>query len=308
MRRFALFVMLGCWLGGCATAPRQSEEVLARTRTLPAAHVIKDVPFIEQSAGYCGPTALAIVMNRAGNKISVDEIARQVYTPGMKGSLQIDLISAARRNGMLAIPVEGVEALLTEVAAGNPVIVFENLALSWLPQWHYATVFGYDSVKKEVVMHSGPDAFKRESFAEFEKSWRLSKYWGLVVLPPARLAAFADELAHVRAAAALEQQGRDDEALSTYLRILQRWPGSLGASIGAANVSYGKKDFKRAAGFLVSATAAHPDSSQAWHNLAVAYGAVNDTVKARQSARRALEAAAPAERDEYRQRLQKWLQ
>ena len=72
--------------------------------------------------------------------------------------------------------------MLTEIAAGNPVIIFENLALSWLPQWHYALALGYDLQRQEIILHSGHDANFRWDLSKFERSWMLGDYWGLVVL------------------------------------------------------------------------------------------------------------------------------
>ena len=71
-------------------------------------------------------------------------MAAAVYTPGREGTLASDMIAAARRNGRVAVPVTSLPALLAELAAGNPVIVFQNLGLGFVPRWHYAVAFGYD--------------------------------------------------------------------------------------------------------------------------------------------------------------------
>ncbi len=171
-----------------------------------------------------------MVMNWNGRNISVDDLAAQVYMPGMKGSLQADMVSASRRNSMMAIQIEGLSSLLREVSAGHPVIVFENLALTWAPQYHYAVVYGYDLDQETVLMHSGPTAGKKWDMRKFERSWMLGDYWGLVVLPPGELAASGTELAHVTAAAGLEQLSKTAEAEKSYLAILKRWPPKPGRS------------------------------------------------------------------------------
>jgi tetratricopeptide (TPR) repeat protein len=246
-------------------------------------------------------------MNWAGKKVSVDQIAQQVYTPAMKGSLQLDMITASRRQGMLAIPIEGFDALFSEISAGHPVIVFENLALSWAPTWHYALVFGYDLPRQTVLMHSGPEAFKKWDIRKFERSWQLADHWGLLVLPPGELSFTAGELAHVQAASALEQMGQSEAAQTSYLRILQRWPQSLSAEIGLANIAYNQKDYTSAIRFLRQATSAHPDSAAAWHNLAVAQGTVHLKSQARQSARQALKYVSAEQRASYQENLGEWL-
>jgi tetratricopeptide (TPR) repeat protein len=245
-----------------------------------------------------------MALNWAGKNISIDEIASQVYTPGVKGTLQSDLISASRRQGLIAIPIEGLSALLTEIAAGHPVIVFENLSVSWLPQWHYAIVFGYDLSQQKVLMHSGPEAFKQWDLRKFERSWKLGQYWGLVVLPPGLLSATAGELAQVRATAALEPIGKLKEAAISYQTILQHWPKSLGANIGLGNIAYAKNESKTALGFFQQATEDHPQSAPAWHNLALAQQAANMKMAAHRAALQALALASVDEKPSYTQDLQ----
>lgn len=293
-------------LTGCASATPQAESVLVETRGLPKFAEVEKVPFIEQAAHQCGPATLAMAMNWAGKNISVDEIVPMVYTPGMKGSFQADMVSASRRQGFLAIPIEGLPSLLKEVSAGNPVIVFENLALSWLPQWHYAIVFGYDLQRQQVLMHSGPESFKRWDLRKFERSWKLGGYWGLVVLPAGRLSASAGELSHVKAAAALEQIGKLDEARLSYQLILERWAQSLPAQIGIGNIAYSKKDYPAAIDILQQASLAHPSVAVVWHNLAIAQGAAKMKTAARHTALQALMLAAPEEKALYEKNLKEW--
>lgn len=302
----AFLSLLAFGLIGCASATPQTDAYLQGLPNLIPSFEIQNVPFVDQSVGHCGPATLAMAMNWSGKKISVEDLAPQVYTPGMKGSLQSDLISASRRNGMLAIPISGLDALLVEVAAGHPVIVFENLALSWLPQWHYAIVFGYDLPKQTVTMHSGPEAFKHWDLRKFERSWKLGNYWGLVVLPPDQLAASEGEFAHSKAAAALENIGKWEEARKAYQRIRSRWPKSLLAHIGLANIAFTQKDNVKSMYFLQHATADHPQSAIAWHNLAIVQGAMGKIADARRSAHQALLLVSPSERSVYLENLKIW--
>lgn len=292
---------------GCASSTPQTETLLLNSRDLPKSSQIAGVPFIRQTANYCGPATLTMALKWAGKNVTIDEVAAQVYTPGMRGSLQSDMISASRRQGALAIPIEGMTALLKEVSAGNPVIVFENLSLSWWPQWHYAVIFGYNLFQQKILMHSGPEAFKQWDLRKFERSWKLGHYWGLVVLPPGLLAASAGELEHVRATAALEKLGKLKEATKSYQSILQLWPQSLGANIGLANIAFSKNEVIEAVQFLRKATEDHPQSAAAWHNLAIAQRAALMKRAARQSALRAIALASSDEKFSYNQDLQEIL-
>ncbi len=257
-------------LSGCVTAARQTEALLAAPHSLPEFHEIQKVPFYDQTDSYCGPATLTMVMTHAGHKVTVDEIAKEIYTPGMKGSFQTDLISASRRQGMMAVPIHNLTDLLTEVAANHPVIIFENLSVSWAPVWHYAVVFGFDLPKQEIIMHSGHDAFYHWDMKKFERSWMLGEYWGLVVLPAGQLAATAGEKAHVQAAVGLEQSKKYKEAEISYRKILEKWPNSLVSLIGLGNIAYRQGRKSEAVESLRLAVKLHPESQEAQHNLKVA--------------------------------------
>ncbi|MBS1972287.1 MAG: PA2778 family cysteine peptidase [Bdellovibrionales bacterium] len=245
------------------------------------------MPFLQQTAGYCGPATLAMALSSQGQTTTPEEVGPLVYTPGLKGTLQEDMISAGRRQGFMTVKIQGMESLLAEVTAGHPVIVFENLALSWLPQWHYALVFGYDLNTQTVTMHSGPEAFKRWDLRRFERSWMLADYWGVVLLKPGELAASASEYEQSKAASALESLGKTTEAEKAYRAILRRWPESLVSGIGLANIAYSHGRAKEALQLLTESVRRHPESMEAWHNLSVAQASLGLGKESRQSAERA---------------------
>src|SRR5689334_221594 len=117
MFRFLVLVMCALVLSACATAGRQTREVLdLPASVLPRTAQTKPIPFIDQTQNYCGPATLAMAMQSAGHQVSVEDLAPKVLASGSKGSLQEDLISASRREGMLAIPIEGMQNLLIEIA------------------------------------------------------------------------------------------------------------------------------------------------------------------------------------------------
>ena len=281
MIRLSIAVAAVVLLGGCATTTRQTDSLLrAPPEDLPHFVQLVDVPFVEQASGYCGPATLTMAMRSQGKEVTVDELAPQIFTPGSKGSLQSDMIGASRRHGMLAIRIEGLSAVLKEVASGHPVIVFENLGLSWFPSWHYAVVTGYDIAKQDIILHSGAKAFAREDLRRFEYAWKLAGYWAIAVLPPGELAVTANELAHVSAAAGLEQAGKLAEAQRSYKSILNRWPQSFASLIGLGNVTYRNGDVASSVRYLKRATELEPSSEIARNNLQVALRAGANSDKA----------------------------
>ena len=255
---------------GCASKAIQTQQILSDRNSFPHSAIIEKVPFIDQSVGYCGPATLTMAMQYAGHSVNVEDIAKQVYTPGFRGSLQTHMISASRRQGLNAISIHDLSSLLKEISAGNPVIIFENLGLSWIPQWHYALALGYDLQKQEVILHSGHDAYDRTDMSVFERSWMLGDYWGLVVLPAGKLAASAGEIAHATAAVGLEQSNMLTEAEVSYRAILRKWPTSLVALIGLSNLTFQKSQYQETVSLLKLATKNHPESDAAKHNLSIA--------------------------------------
>ncbi len=194
----------------CATP--QTDALRASPAPLPVRAQVVDVPFFAQEELQCGPASLAMVMTWSGLATRPDELVAQVYTEQRRGSLQLSLVASARRAGRLAVQISGVRELAAELAAGNPVIVLQNLGLSWYEQWHYAVAIGYDAEAGEVLLHTGQRAARAVPMPVFERTWARSGYWGLVVTAPDRLPALADPARLQAAIAGLERSGRSDAA------------------------------------------------------------------------------------------------
>ncbi len=316
------FLAVGIFTSGCATRAIQTERLLeAHAKAAPRQIEIPGVPFVDQSEGYCGPATLAMTLGWAGKTADVNELAKQVFTPGKEGAMPADLVGATRRQGMMGVQFNGLPALIDEISRGHPVIVFENLALTWYPRWHYAVAYGYDLEKETITLHSGSEKAKKWSLHKFERSWMLGEYWGLAVLPPGQISLAAGELANATAAAGLEQVGKTNEAEKSYRAVLEKWPTSLGSLIGLGNVTYAKKDFTSAVDVLSTASGMHPNLPVVWHNLATAQGALAKSqreqkksilsqrsfLNARNSAKRAIELASADEAATYRESLKEYL-
>lgn len=276
-----------------ACASRSGLDLTALSAALPERAEVVATPFVPQDELYCGPAALATVLRWSGTTTTQAELAAAVYTPSREGTLQQDMLSAARRHGRLATPVDDFSALLAELAAGHPVLVLQNLGLDLIPQWHYAVVIGYDRPAAELFLRSGREPRRVVSFATFERTWARSDHWALVVLPPDRLPATAGEAELLQAAAGLEQAGRLRDAASAYRAFMRRWPDSLGATIGLANTHYGAGDLAAAVAALQRATRAHPDSAVAWNNLAHTLAESGQREAALAAAEQAVELGGP---------------
>jgi len=150
------------------------------------------VPFFAQEELQCGPAALAMALGWSGLAVTPAELEPQVYTEERQGSLQLSVVAAARRAGRLAVQIHGLHELAAELAAGNPVIVLQNLGLDWWEVWHYAVAVGYDLDENVVILNSGALERRRVPLATFDRTWRRASEWGLVVTPPDRPPALRD--------------------------------------------------------------------------------------------------------------------
>lgn len=195
-------------------------------------------------------------------------VAPEVFTPSLKGSLQTAIVSASRRHGRVAYPVSRMDALIKELSAGHPVIVLQNLGLSWVPVWHYSLAIGYDLMDGVIILHSGKTARKLLSLDVFRRTWARSNYWGLMTLPPGILPAAAEENVYITAVIGLERAKRWKDALKCYAAVLDRWPSSYAAHIGMGNCYYAMGDLKGAESVFRGMVFRFPDKGAAYNNLA----------------------------------------
>ncbi len=122
-------------LTGCAT-PQVSALRANAPATLPPQIELAAVPFFPQEEYQCGPAALATALVYGGVATTPAALVPQVYLPGREGSLQTEMLTATRRHDRLAYRLApSLEDLLLEVAAGNPVIVLQNLSFAFAPLW-----------------------------------------------------------------------------------------------------------------------------------------------------------------------------
>ena len=255
---------------GCASLVPQTRELAERgvLPGLPETIELTAVPFFPQLEYQCGPAALATVLVAAGAKTTPEALVPQVYIPDRKGSLQVEMLAAARRHGMVSYALAPrFEDLLREIAAGNPVIVLQNLGF-FSAGWHYAVAIGYDYPRGALVLRSGTQERDVMPFAAHEVVWMRSGYWAMVALPPERIPATAEEKSWLGAVAAFERAGDARRAKVAYTAFLERWPESVHARIGLANAHHSLGELAQAEAVLREAARREPDSVVVLNNLA----------------------------------------
>ena len=257
-----LLLLLTAWLTGCAVLPAPPDQA--------GALELDTVPFFPQEDYQCGPAALATVLVHSGIDTSAQALVPQVYLPGREGSLQPELLAAARRAGRIPWQLEGgMEALFAELAAGNPVLVLQNLGVAALPVWHYAVVIGFEPDSRRVILRSGRERRREEPWGRFLASWNRGELWAMVALPPEQLpASWTDPEALSRALASQEASLPKALAVKAWEAARERWPDAGAPLFGSANAFQASGRHAEAAARYRSLLQREPEHLGARNNFA----------------------------------------
>ncbi|QOY51046.1 PA2778 family cysteine peptidase [Candidatus Sulfurimonas baltica] len=212
-----------------------------------------NIPFISPRSNLCGSTSIEMVSSFWQSTTSyvphltLEELDERTLIPEKGGTLQIELISAARANGMIAYPLEPTfDALFSELSQHHPVIVLVNRSYSWYPLWHYSPITGYDAIEEKILMHFADKANEAVPIGTFAALWERSGNWGVVLLPPQELPATASPKKFLHSAYDLEKTGMRDEAIIAYKSALIRWPEDVGILFALGNAYYSSQQINNA--------------------------------------------------------------
>ena len=216
---------------GCAQNSRSIFPTVAS-----AGVELSQTPFFPQESHQCGPAALATVLGASGVVVTPAELVPQTYLPGRRGSLQIELIAAARRQQRIPyVLAPDAAAVFAELDAGHPVLVLQDLGVGPLHVWHYAVVIGYRTQQQQMLLRSGTTEIQIQPYPGFMRSWRKGGQWALVVLGSDSLPATADAARYVESIVPIEALGYVAFARDAYTTALTRWPDTPLALFGLAN-------------------------------------------------------------------------
>ncbi|MBZ5488296.1 PA2778 family cysteine peptidase [Halomonas aquamarina] len=263
--RFAGVFALALLLSACARNP----VLLGSTyETLAPLVENRDVPFFAQSEYQCGPATLAMVLNYQGVDTSVDELIPQVFLPGREGSVQPEMLATVRRHHKLAYPIRGtMDALLKHLAAGDPVVVMQNLSLPVYPMWHYAVAIGFDLPNETLVLRSGERRRHTLAFSRFDATWARSDRWGFIVADPGTLPEGISVRNALEAISAYEEVHGPQAALSSWQALVQRYPDSAMGQFALGNALYADQQPSEAIAAFRAATQQDSQMGAAWLNL-----------------------------------------
>ncbi|MHA6493572.1 peptidase C39 family protein [Pseudomonas borbori] len=212
-----LSVVLLCMLGACASSP----QLLPETRKLAERVELSDVPFFQASGERGAPSALAMMLNQR----------RVVSSPGLLESrirqadtedARLGVESAARSHDTLVYPLDAtLDALMQQVAAGNPVLVLLGGAFGSSEQ--FAVLVGYDQRERTLVLRSGNVRRREVGFASFDSAWEDAGRWSVLLLSTDQLPAHPEKDRWLAAAKALQVQGRTEAAQRALRTARQTW-------------------------------------------------------------------------------------
>ena len=269
---------------GCSTTYQGRQTLTDMPGDLPPAVELSQTPFFPQTEHQCGPAALATLLQPHHVDVSPQTLSSQLYIPAREGSLQVEMAVTARRYGMLPYPLSPqFTDLLAEIAAGNPVLVLQNLSFDWWPQWHYAVVIGYDITRNELTLRSGTTKRWQTSFASFERTWGRADNWALVIVPAGEMPTTARISTYLKTAYAFEQTVQALQALDAYRAAANTWPGDTSSWQALGNMAYKAGNYDEAVSALLKASSLGPDDIVAWNNLAYALHMKGCTEQALQS-------------------------
>ncbi len=226
-------------LVACAGAPQTNRLLNDIPVKLAQPHELVNTPFYSQQQFQCGPAALATLISQQGRDVNLDDLVKRVYIPGRKGSLQIEIVNAARHFDLIPYVLKPeLSVLLYEVSAGRPVLVLQNLGVSWYPQWHYAVVVGYNLPEQQLILRSGTTKRYVMSLRTFEYTWQRSQRWALILLAPGELPVDGTSLEFMKSLVGFELNKNWSLLESAYQSGINRWPDALDLKMGYGNALY----------------------------------------------------------------------
>lgn len=266
LRYIPLWLLL---LSGCAGNRAYQTDWRAARESGNSVPLLATTPFYPQQKYQCGPAALAALLGGAGVTTSPEALEPQLYIADRKGSLQVEMVAATRRQGFLPYVHDGgFNVLLDQLAAGSAVLVLQNLALPRWPQWHYAVVIGYSADEEIVYLRSGTTPLLATPLREFIRSWHDGGQWFMTAHQPGDIPAGADPGVYLEAANGLEQADQTAAALQAYLAATRFWPEYWPAWVALGNRYYLQSEFVRAEHAFRQATQLAPEQAAPLHNLA----------------------------------------
>ncbi|WP_248764829.1 peptidase C39 family protein [Pseudomonas protegens] len=194
-------------LAGCAGS------VQPDIQRLPERVELNSVPSFRGQMYHSGPGALASMLSQQGVVITPGLLDKPLHLPGAEAQLQQNMQNLAREYGMVVYPLDNqLSALLTQVAAGYPVLVRFTEGSTFWAEPRYAVLAGYNRDKQTVLLRGAKSRRQLMSFSDFESSWKNAGSFAVLIQAPNQLPAKVDRQRWLKAVNELARAGQEQAA------------------------------------------------------------------------------------------------
>ncbi len=198
-------LVIGC-LAGCAGS------VSPEVKRLPQ-RVELSGTFYRGQDYQSGPQVLASLLSQKGIVITPGLLEKPLRLPGAEAQLQQNMQNLAREYGMVVYSLDSqLSALLTQVAAGHPVMVRFTEGSSFWSEPRYAILAGYDRQKQTVLLRAGMNRRELMGFDAFESAFKDAGGWAVLIQKPEQIPANVDQQRWLSAASDLARAGQESAA------------------------------------------------------------------------------------------------
>ncbi|SEM68834.1 hypothetical protein SAMN04487857_10459 [Pseudomonas sp. ok272] len=160
-----------------------------------------------------GPQTLASLLSQQGVVITPGLLDKPLHLPGAEAQLQQNMQKLAREYGMVVYPLDSnLPALLTQVAAGYPVLLRFTEGSAFWKGPRYAILSGYNRDKQTVLLRAGMNRRLLMDFKSFESAFESAGGWAVLIQAPTQLPANVDRQRWLKAANDLAQAGQEEAA------------------------------------------------------------------------------------------------
>ena len=136
-------------------------------------------------ANQSGPQVLASMLSQQGIVITPGLLEKPLHLPGAEAQLQQNMQNLAREYGMVVYPLDSnLPALLTQVAAGYPVMVRFTEGSAFWAEPRYAILAGYNRQKQTVLLRAGMNRRELMGFSSFESAFKDAGGWAVLIQKP----------------------------------------------------------------------------------------------------------------------------
>ena len=231
-------------------------------------HYIDGLHFFKQDKNFCGPSALAVVMNYWGDDVTQEKVAEAIYHASIKGSLTVDLENYAFKRGFFAQAGEfELDKLGPMIREGIPIIVMVQV-MPFIKRNHYLVLFGYNETRQIVMAYTGKEEPILMGYGDFVRKWESAGKWALIVAPPQKVDWELDSYYLNKLGLIYEESGLNDLAVVYYKKAIKEDNSRALYFFNLGNVYVKLSEYEQAVLYYNKAIGADKTYADAYNNIA----------------------------------------